>query len=396
MLLALCTAFMLSQSFRTVAAMMAPSLQDDLHLTPQQLGVFAASFHFAFGCMQLFMGIGIDLWGLRRTILTAFPMALAGAALSAQAPGFGWLVLGQVLIGVGCAPAFLVCTVFIARRFPAHRFAAVSGITLGIGGIGLLLTGTPMAWLVQSYSWRTGFAALAVGCALAWLIVFWRVRETEPTAPTTQTVGSFWTALMGFGQLFRQRHTWGIMAMGAVAYASFITLRGLWLGPLLMQRHGFTLVESGHVALVMSALSLFGPAFFGRLDPKEPTRRRWIVFFSTLMALQFLLMAWSQASVLTVGVAVFMSFMGGYTVLQYADVRSAYPESMTGRALAVFTMAMFLGIALMQWITGSVASMARAAGLDPYAAVLATVAALLVSGAVVFFKLPPPHTPTPR
>jgi hypothetical protein len=36
--------------------------------------------------------------------------------------------------------------------------------------------------------------------------------------------------------------------------------------------------------------------------------------------------------------------VSGYIVLQYADVRSAYPAAMTGRAMAVFTMAMFLGV----------------------------------------------------
>jgi len=103
MLLALAAAFAMSQAFRTVAAILATPLQAEFHLSPQQLGTFAGSFHFAFGAMQLFVGIGIDLHGVRRTILTGFPLAIAGAALSAVAPSYGTLVLGQVLIGVGCA-----------------------------------------------------------------------------------------------------------------------------------------------------------------------------------------------------------------------------------------------------------------------------------------------------
>ena len=70
--------------------------------------------------MQLFMGIGIDLHGVRRTVLIAFPLRHRGrGAVGAVAPDYLVLVAGQVLIGVGCAPAFLVCTVFIARHFPA-------------------------------------------------------------------------------------------------------------------------------------------------------------------------------------------------------------------------------------------------------------------------------------
>ena len=86
MLIALGTAFSLSQAYRTSTAMMASQLQTDFGLSAQQLGGFAGAFHFAFGAMQLFMGIGIDLHGVRRTVLVAFPFAVLGSILSALSP----------------------------------------------------------------------------------------------------------------------------------------------------------------------------------------------------------------------------------------------------------------------------------------------------------------------
>ena len=392
MLLALCSAFMLSQSYRTAAAILAPELQARLGFTPQQLGVFAASFHFAFGAMQLFMGIGIDLHGIRRTVLTAFPLAIAGSLLSALTQDFGLLVLGQVLIGVGCAPAFLVCTVFIARRFPAHHFAAVSGTAMGIGGLGMLLTGTPLAWLIQAHSLRAGFAMLCALSVAAWLVVYLAVRE--PAAPPqTGPRATLWQAIAQFGQLLRLPQTLGIMALSAVTYAAFITLRGLWLGPLLVERFGFSLIESGHAALAVSLISLAGPPLFGRIDPGPATRRRWIIGYTLLMAALFLLLAGTQHAWLALALLLASAFLTGYIVLQYADVRAAYPEAQTGRAMAAFTMAMFLGIAVMQWFSGVVAQAAKSWGADPYTAVLLAVAALLAAGAAAFAWLPAPHAP---
>ena len=391
MLLALCTAFMLSQAYRTVAAMMATQLQSDFGLSPQQLGLFAGAFHFAFGAMQLFMGIGIDLHGVRRTVLSAFPLAIAGSIVCALAPSYSLLLLGQVLVGIGCAPAFLVCTVFIARRFPPNRFAAVSGLALGIGGLGLLLTGTPLAWLVHERSWRAGFAVLAAGSALAWLAIFCFVRETPPHAHAASRE-SPWQALRRFGSLFGQPHTLGIVALGAVTYASFIALRGLWLGPLLIERYGLSLLQSGNVALAVSLVGLFGPPVFGRLDPKNAAmRRRWIVALTWVMAGLFVLLAFAPGAWLSIAVSIVLGFLCGYIVLQYADVRAAYSEALTGRAMAVFTMAMFLGIALMQWITGLIASIAKAQGVEPFTAVFLTVAALLAAGAAAFVALPQAH-----
>lgn len=393
MLLALTTAFALSQAWRTVATIMAAPLQTEFQLSAQALGLFAGAFHFAFGAMQLFMGIGIDLHGVRRTVLVAFPVAMAGSVLSALATSYPVLVLGQVLIGMGCAPAFLACTVFIARHFPSDRFAAISGLALGLGGIGMLLTGTPLAWLIEATSWRMGFWVLGGCAALTWALIWALVHEPAPPASlggTAQHQESLRQAISKFGALFLLPHTLGIVLLASVGYAAFISLRGLWLGPLLMQRHDFTLVQSGNVALVMSLVSLVGPPLFGRLDPGPLHRRRWIVGFTLLLAGLFAAFALTHNPLIDVLGPIVIGGLSGFLVLQYADVRSAYPAALTGRAMAVFTMAMFLGVAAMQWFTGIVASVASAHGADPFTAVLASIAALLVAGTLAFVLLPGP------
>ena len=394
MLLALVSGFALSQAFRTITAIMATGLQAEFGLSAQALGVFAGTFAFAFGTMQLFMGIAIDFWGIRRTLLVAFPMAIAGAALSAVATGYSMLLLGQVLIGVGCAPAFLVCTVFIARYFAPSRFAAVSGAAMGVGGLGMLFTGTPLAWLVEQSSWRWGFGVLAGLAALAWALIFWKVREPQAAhagTATHATPESLGQTVRGFGALFLLPHTVGILLLALMTYASMLSLRGLWLGPLLIDRHGYTLVASGHVATAMSLVSLFSPAFFGRMDPGPGTRRRWLTGFTVLMAALFAAMGVWQLAWLDVAGPLAVGVLSGYIVLQYADVRSSYPATMTGRAMSVFTMALFLGVALMQWITGVAASTAKAQGAEPYAVVMFTIAGMLALGAAAFRWLPAPR-----
>ena len=390
MLLALLSGFALSQAFRTTTAMVAQGLTADFGLSPGSLGAFAGLFGLSFGVAQLLMGVGLDLYGLRRTVLTAFPLAVAGSALSATAPTYPWLMAGQLLIGVGCSPAFLACTLFIARHFPADRFAYLSGVAMGVGGLGLLFTGTPLAWLVQQSSWRMGFGVLAGLATLAWLLIFWKVHEpAQPThgAPPRESVLQ---AVRGFGALFLLPHTAGIMLLALTTYASFLTLRGLWLGPLLIERHGYSLVASGNVAMLSSLVSLFTPALFGRLDPGPGQRRRWITGFTVLLATLFGAIGLLHAEWLDVAGSIAVGLLSGYMVLQYSDVRSAYAPAVTGRAMAVFTMALFLGVALMQWVTGVAASIAAAQGADPYVAVMLTIAAMLATGALAFRCLPVP------
>ena len=83
-----------------------------------------------------------------------------------------------------------------------------------------------------------------------------------------------------------------------------------------------------------------------------------------------------------------IAVMTVYAVLQYYDVRSSYPPDLTGRALSVYTMAMFLGAGLMQTFTGWVADWAQNQGWEPYRAVMAAIALLLASGSAAFRFLP--------
>ena len=395
MLLTLASAFTLSQAFRTLAAIMGPPLAAQLALTPQQLGLWAAAFHFSFGVMQLAMGVSLDLYGVRRTILMAFPMAIAGALLSSQASSYAQLMVGQMLIGTGCAPAFLVCTVFISHHFSAQRFTAISGLIMSLSSIGVLATATPLAWLIEVSHWRWGFGVLA-GCALlAWGAIWWLVRE--PAVGTTDAPGadkpSALGALRGLLGLFKLPQTLGLVAYAAVAYAGFITLRGLWLGPLLVERHGFSLIQSGNVALAMTLASMASPALFGRIDPGGARRVRWLLGFAVLAALMVGTMGLVHLAWADVALAIAYGLLSGYGVLQYGYVRDAYPAHLRGRALSLFTMAMFLGISLMQWASGLAASLAPRAGVEPFSAALLTMSALLLAGALAFWRLPRAVTP---
>ena len=388
MLLALTSGFALSQAFRTITAILAQGLQQDFGISASSLGAFAGLFGLSFGVAQLLMGIGMDLYGLRRTVLCAFPLAALGAALSAAAPTYGWLMLGQLMIGVGCSPAFLACTIFIARHFPAERFAFFSGLCMGVGGLGLLVTGTPLAWLVEAHGWRSAFGLLSALCALSWLLIFVRVHEpaaAHASAPAQERWGQ---AFLRMAELLTLPHTWGMVVLSMSCYAAFLTLRGLWIGPLLMDRHGFTLVQSGHVALAVSLISLFTPALFGRLDPGLLRRRTWLANFSLLMAALFVALGWLPQAWLNVAAVLGMATLSGYMLLQYADVRASYPSHMTGRALSLFTMSMFLGVALMQWFTGVIAAWAQALDWEVYRAVALTIAAWLVLASSAYRYLP--------
>lgn len=116
--------------------------------------------------------------------------------------------------------------------------------------------------------------------------------------------------------------------------------------------------------------------------------RRWIGNASLLMAGLFMLLAFLRVHpAASVVLILLMGLLSGYGV-QYADVRASYPPALTGRALSAYTMAMFLGVALMQWFTGIVATGAQRLGWDAHTAVMLAIAAWLALASVAFGALP--------
>ncbi|WP_162918321.1 MFS transporter [Taklimakanibacter deserti] len=379
----------MSQAFRTVATVIAGGLKADFAASDQDISLVAAAFHLAFALAQFPIGVALDIYGPRRTVSAAFLIAVLGALLSSLAPSLPLLMAGQFLIGIGCAPAFLGTIVFITNRYPRDHFARLSGLVLALSGIGMLATGTPLAWIVEHGSWRLGFLVLAACAALVLVAVFRLVSNEAPQR--RQERETLWQAFGKIGPILVEQHTLGILALGAAAYSAFISLRGLWAVPMLMDRHGFTLIESGHVMLAVSIATILGPPLFGLLAVTDRMRRFWIIGTAILYVLVFLALAFSGQAIIDVLLAILAGILTGFTVLQYADVRAAYSDEVAGRALAVFTMAVFLGIALMQWLTGLAASLATASGTDPLLTAFLVIAGLLAAATAGFTFLPWPR-----
>ena len=394
MLFVLASGFAVSQAFRTVASIMGLSLTQEFGLTPQMMGAWSAAFHLTFGLTQLPMGVAIDVYGPRRTVLCAAPWAVVGAVICASAHSYTTLLLGQGLIGLGCAPAFLACTVFIAQQFESSRFGALSGLCMSFASLGIVYTGTPLAYIVQHGSWRMGYWSLAAIAATSTLLIYLLVRTDDKPADGASADApsaehpSFAKAVREMLPLLRMPHTLGLLCFALVSYAAFITLRGLWLGPLLQQRHGLSLIAAGNVALVMTVGNLIGPATFGKLDPGGRKRTTAMVALALLGAASFAVMALGKWMWFDIGAAISYGFLAGYGVWQYAYAKAAYPANQTGRAIALLNTSMFLGVALMQWLTGVASTWAGQHGVETFEAALLTVAIMLALGTLAFAWLP--------
>jgi MFS family permease len=381
-------AFALSQAFRTIPSIAIGGIAEELHAGPAALALFGGVFHWSFALMQVPVGLALDIFGVRRAMIALSGFAILGGAICTFAPDMNALFLGQILIGIGCAPAFMAAIVFTSQHWPVARFAAISGLVLAVGSGGMLLSATPLAWVIDRWSWRSAFAVLTILSILT-LLASALVLEKSEVQRSRRLAPEIWTAFYGLRFVLFGRRPVALLALGFVSYGAVITIRGLWVVPMFVERYGLSLLSAGNVALLFSISMILGPAVMGHFDPADKARPAVITTLAlataaTIGALAVFdgLSLWLDVVLCTV-----LGFLSGFFILMYAEARSSYPPELTGRGLTALNMSFFLGAAVAQSLSGVIAAGAQRAGWNAIDAVLLFLAAALLAGSVCFFAL---------
>ena len=381
-------AFALSQAFRTIPSITVNGIAEELQAGPAALALFGGMFHWSFALMQVPVGLVLDIFGVRRAVIALSGFVILGGAICTFAPDMNSLFLGQILIGIGCSPAFMAAIVFTSKHWPVARFAGISGLVLAIGSGGMLLSATPLAWVIDRWSWRSAFAVLTI-LSIFTLLASALILEKSAVQRTRNLASEIWGGFYGLRFVLFGRRPIALLAIGFVSYGAVITIRGLWIVPMFVERYGVSLLSAGNVALFFSIAMIIGPAVGGYLDPGDKARPAAITMMALAIAASICALAifdgfslWLDAILcITIG------FLSGFFILVYAEARSSYPPELTGRGLTALNMSFFLGAAVAQSLSGIIAVGAQQVGWNAIDAVLLFLAAALLAGTVCFFTL---------
>lgn len=386
----LAAAYMASQFYRVANAAIAPELMAELGLSPEAMGTITGVFFLAFAAAQVPTGVALDRFGPRRTMSGLFLVAVLGALGFALARDALALGAARISMGLGCAAALMGAMVTISRWFPPARFAQLSSLVFVVGGAGTLLATTPLAWAVELIGWRGAFLVMA-GLTLVFAVMLFAVVRDGPPGQADAAPPESWRQIgRGLGQVVRDIELWKISAIQFVAYASTITVVGLWAGPYLSDVYGLEVVARGNVLLVLNVAVLVGVLAYGWID-RYVASRKWLLIAGALLSTALLgALALLPAAGFWLALALLVAFtlVGSYVMLIHAHARSILPDHLVGRGLTFQNLSVFLGIFALQSASGLiVGAFAPAAGTAPeiaYRAVFGFLAACVLIAALIF------------
>jgi predicted MFS family arabinose efflux permease len=165
-----------------------PAIAADLHVGEARVGMLTAAYAFISIVATVPLVRWTARWPKRRVLVLTLICLTVAQALSAVAPGLGWLAASRVLCAFTHGLMWSIVVPIGARLVPAtHTVRATT--TVYIGSAAALVVGNPLTnWMSQAWGWRPTVAAMAVAAAvvtvLAWAVLPALAAGTD-AAPTT-------------------------------------------------------------------------------------------------------------------------------------------------------------------------------------------------------------------
>ena len=266
----------LSQFYRVSNSVIAPELARDLHLSARQIGWAGSAFFFALFAVQLPVGLWFDRFGARRTVSAVSLLAVVGSIWIAHATDAADLIAGRIIVGVGCAASFMSVVFLCARWFSARELS--TALSVGVRGLQHRHPGRRHAARLGRRRRRLAqrlprprrrHADRRRSCSTS-SCATGRPSSTLPTThkePLREVFRGLW-------QVWRTKGLLPLLSMHFFAYATMLTVLGVWGGPYLFDVHKLDGVQRGNVLLAMGVAQTLGILTYGPMDRVLRSRKK--------------------------------------------------------------------------------------------------------------------------
>lgn len=211
---------------RLAIALAGPSIQADLHISPETWGWVLSAYVLAYGLFEMPSGAMGDKRGQRGELTRIVTWWSIFTALTGFCRSFWQLATARFLFGIGAAGAYPNSAGVIARWFPVTERARSQGVVWAASRLGGALAPLLIVPLQQLFGWRSVFWLLGV-LGFLWAPI-WHARfrnrpcddpkiTAEELAEIGENASAHETTTIPWRRLLHSRALWLIV----VAYGCY-------------------------------------------------------------------------------------------------------------------------------------------------------------------------------
>jgi sugar phosphate permease len=223
---------------RVSPGVMVNDLRGFYKITAEQFSLFGALTLYAYGLLQIPIGVLLDSVGVKKTVLVSLAACISGTMIMGTTDSLYLAYLSRFLIGAGSACAFITCLKIVGDNLPEGKRGLLMGSTLTMGTMGALLAGKPQSYLMSMIGWqKTLVMAGLLGLTILGLILMLMPKKDTFDHKSTQD-NSFTVIKNNIKEIIKIRSVviYAILAVGL--YTPLSALADLWGVAFLMEKFG--------------------------------------------------------------------------------------------------------------------------------------------------------------
>lgn len=337
---------------------MKPELIEHFHITAAQFGNLAAFYYYAYTPMQIPVGVLIDKYGVRTSLVMACLICSLGLTIFISAnESYAVACFGRFLMGFGSAFAYISVLKISSLWLPTRHFALAAGLTTALA----MTTGIVSDYYLSKWVHVIGYddalySSVIVGIILAAVIfLFLRSRPRPEHAHRPPAYRSSFPELFaGLRVIFSRAQTYYIGAIGLLLYLPASVFMDLWGIPYFQDAYHLSPEEAAKMMMMTFIGWIIGSPTAGYISDKIGLRRPPLLIASiAALIISLIIFYVPNISLHLMSILLFLLglFCGAHPLV-FSLIRENNSNKLSGTSTATTNFMIMLGGVIFQPIVG--------------------------------------------
>ncbi|MEK5097085.1 MFS transporter [Bacillus sp. FSL W8-0848] len=166
---------------RSALSVAAPFIQEDLHISPAQMGMLFSSFFIGYAIFNFIGGWASDKYGAKHTLSAAMVVWSVFSGSIALTYNFVSLFIIRVIFGMGEGPLSAATSKAVNNWFPKKERARALGMAMCGTPLGGAVSGPIVGLIAIHWGWKASFVLIML-IGLIWTWFWMKFMKDKPDA----------------------------------------------------------------------------------------------------------------------------------------------------------------------------------------------------------------------
>ena len=344
--------YFISQFLRSALGISILEISQDFNLNYEQIGRLGGVFFLSFALMQIPLGILLDRFNPLKIIFYMVIVIYLGTIILSFSNSFEVAFYARTLQGIGCSVCLMGPLVYLAKTSSRTSFSKLSGVIMGLGGLGSLFAFSPFYKINLLLGWKDSFLAFSFLILIVLIIMIFLLKDSKVESVFNDNRND----LKSFIRIFTNKNFLYILPMSIFGYASFAFLLTLWGSNYLKLNKSITDNNIANILMFTALFWTLGSLFFGVINQKISSNKPLVIISAFFIIILLLLLTFLKVSNYYYILIIFClyGFIGAFTLVVLDHYRKLFDSRILGKVLTSANLFNFGGVFFIQWIVGIV------------------------------------------